>query len=334
VRRPPIPTFLTDLDREPGARTTLIASCLALLAAGLAPRVFSPGLASIQSAVRERPEIEALLMLASIVAAGALLVGGVLGDADGRKRVMMLALGGLVLTGLGGLFLADGPLFVLGRFVDVASASIVLPLALAGVATRYEGATRATAIGLAYGAYGAATALAPVLLTILGPAGSRVPAFAAASGAAIIAFAYSRRQWHDLPTAGPTHRAEVLVTAVWAFGIVVITAGLIGFQGKSADSARVGLVLIGVILVAAGLSVERRWRRAGREVLKVQRRPVAIALFVGVVIAVSQTADATGRYYLYQFNWGSDLFLDYLTTAVADDGHRRFADLSIFDNRV
>ena len=305
MRRPPIPTFLTDLDREPGALTTLIASSLALLAAGLAPRVFSPGLASIQSAVRERPEIEALLLLASIVAAGALLVGGVLGDADGRKRVMMLALGGLVATGLGGLFLADGPLFLAGRFVDVASASIVLPLALAGVATRYEGATRATAIGLAYGAYGAATAAAPVLLTLLGPTGSRAPAFAAAALAAIAAFAYSRRHWHDLPTAGETHRAEVLVTAVWAFGIVVITAGLIGFQGKSADAARVGLVLIGALLVAAGLSVERRWRRAGRDVLKVQRRPVAIALFVGFVIAYAQTAA------LFQVPLYFQLVLDY-----------------------
>ena len=208
-------------------------------------------------------------------------------------------------TGVGGLFVTEGPIFVAGRFVDVASASIVLPLALAGVATRYEGATRATAIGFAYAAYGAATAAAPVVLTLLGPTGSRVPAFGAAAVAAIIAFAYSRRQWHDLPTAGPTHRAEVLVTAVWAFGIVVITAGLIGFQGKSADSTRVALVLIGVILVAAGLSMERRWRRAGREVLKVQRRPVAIALFVGFVIAYAQTAA------LFQVPLYFQLILDY-----------------------
>ncbi len=269
---------------------TLIAAALALVAAGLAPRIFSPGLASIQSAVRERPEIEALLLVASIVTAGMLLVGGVLGDADGRRRIMLVALGGLVITGLGGLLFADGPLFLAGRFVDVASASIVLPIALAGVATTYEGLDRATAIGLAYGAYGAASAAAPVLLTLFGPTGSRVPAFAAAAAAAIIAFVYSRRRWHDLPTAGPSHRIAVLITAVWAFGIVVITAGLIGFQGGSADTARVGLVVVGLLLVGSGLFIERRRRRAGHPSLAIQRRPVAVALFVGFVIAYAQTA--------------------------------------------
>ncbi|HEX6868396.1 MAG TPA: MFS transporter [Candidatus Limnocylindrales bacterium] len=290
MRRPPIPTFLTDLDREPGAVATLIAASLALLAAGLAPRIFSPGLASVQSAVRERPGIEALLMLASIVTAGMLLLGGVLGDADGRRRVMLIALGGLVATAIGGLLFNDGPLFLVGRFIDVASASIVLPIALAGVATRFQGVERATAIGLAYGAYGAATAAAPVLLTLFGPTGSRAPAFAAAAAAAIVAFAYSRRHWENLPTAGPTRRAEVIVTAVWAFGIVAITAGLIGFQGGSAEATRIGLVVLGIVLVAAGLSVERRWRRTARQTLQVHRRPVACALFVGFVIAYAQTA--------------------------------------------
>ncbi len=269
---------------------TLVAASLALLAAGLAPRIFSPGLASIQSAIRERPGIEALLMAASIVTAGLLLVGGVLGDADGRRRIMLVALGGLIVTGIGGLFFADGPLFLAGRFVDVGCASIVLPVALAGVATRFEGVNRATAIGLAYGAYGASTAAGPVLLTLFGPSGSRAPAFLAAAVAAIIAFVYSRRHWPDLPTAGPTQRVAVFVTAVWAFGIVVITAGLIGFQGNGADSARAGLVLVGVGLVAAGLFVERRRRQAGQSGLHIQRRAVGIALFVGFVVAYAQTA--------------------------------------------
>jgi MFS family permease len=290
VRRPSPPTFLTDLAREPGAVATLVAACLALLAAGLAPRIFSPGLASVQSAVRERPEIEVLLMAASVITAGALLVGGVLGDADGRRRTMLIGLAAMAVTGLGGLFFDDGPLFVVGRFIDVASASIVLPIALAGVATRFEGVERATAIGLAYGAYGAAGAAAPVLLTLFGPTGTRAPAFAAAAAAAIIAFAYGRRHWRDLPTAGPAQRVAVVVTAIWAFGIVVITAGLIGFQGTGADDARLGLVIAGVILVAAGLSVERRRQQAGRPGPRVQRRPVAIALFVGFAIAYAQTA--------------------------------------------
>ena len=89
----------------------------------------------------------------------------------------------------------------------------------------------------------------------------------------------------------PTQRAAVFITAVWAFGIVVITAGLIGFQGKSADGARVGLVADRrVCSWPAGLFVERRRRRAGRPALHIQRRPVAIALFVGFVIAYAQTA--------------------------------------------
>ena len=50
VDRPPIPSFLRDLDREPGAVRTLGIASLSLFAAGLDPRVFSPGLGSVQAA--------------------------------------------------------------------------------------------------------------------------------------------------------------------------------------------------------------------------------------------------------------------------------------------
>ena len=53
VARPSIPSFLRDLDREPGAVRTLGIAGLSLFAAGLDPRVFSPGLGSVQAAIRE-----------------------------------------------------------------------------------------------------------------------------------------------------------------------------------------------------------------------------------------------------------------------------------------
>ena len=49
-------------------------------------------------------------------------------------------------------------------------------------------------------------------------------------------------------------------------------------------------VMVGLLLVGAGLSVERRRSRVGRPSTRIQRRPVAIALFVGFVIAYAQTA--------------------------------------------
>jgi hypothetical protein len=81
-----------------------------------------------------------------------------------------------------------------------------------------------------------------------------------------------------------------MITAVWAFGIVIITAGLIGFQSSDSSGPRVALVIVGLLLVGAGLSIERRRGRAGKPSTRIQRRPVAIALFVGFVIAYAQTA--------------------------------------------
>ena len=290
MRRPPLPAVLSDLGREPTALRTLEGACLALLAAGLAPRVLSAGLPSVQAAVRERPGIEVVLLVASVLTAGMLLVGGALGDADGRKRIMHWALVGLALTSLDGLVIADGPLFLISRFIGIACASIVLPLALAGVATRYQGVPRATAIGIAYAAYGAATAAGPVLLTLFGPSGSRWPAFLAAVLAATAALRFSLRSWDDLPAASRTQRSAVVATATWAFGIVVVTAALIGLQGSDTGLIRLAFGIAGACFLATGLVMEERRRRTDRTPLHVERRLVATALFVGFVIAYTQSA--------------------------------------------
>ena len=61
----------------------------------------------------------------------------------------------------------SGPIFIVARLVGHASATFVIPVSIALVATSYRGPVRATAIGLAYGAYGAGGAAAPILLQVV-----------------------------------------------------------------------------------------------------------------------------------------------------------------------
>jgi MFS family permease len=290
MARPSLRPFLRDLDRDPGSLRMLVAACLSLLASGLAPRILSPGLESVQAAVRARPEAEVLLLVAAVLGAGMLLVGGVLGDADGRKRILRWALAALVVSEFTGLVVTEGPLFLIAQFIGIAGASVILPMAFAGIAMRYQGIPRATAIGIAYGAYGAATAASPVLLSLFGPGGSRWPAYLAAAIAALVALSFVRTAWEDLPVTGRGQRVGIVATAIWAFGIVVITAGIIGFQGSQADLVRLAFVVIGGVVLVAGLALERWRRRAPGTSIQVDRRSVAVALFVGFVLAYAQSA--------------------------------------------
>ncbi len=290
MRRVAIPGFLRDLSRDAGALSMLVAACLALFASGLAPRAFAPGLASVQSAVRSNDDTQVLLLIGAVIGAGMLLLGGVLGDADGRKRIMLVALAGMAATGILGLFVTDGVLYVLVRLVGVGSASVVLPMALAGVATRYQGIPRATAIGIAYGAYGAAMAAGPVLLTLFGPTGPTWLAYLAAALSAIVALWVARGSWHDLPSPMRNDRWPILATATWAFGIVVLASGLLGFQGSGADVVRIAFTIVGAALIIGGLVVEFRRRDRGSIGGRVERRAVATALFVGFVIAYAQAS--------------------------------------------
>ena len=259
---PPLPTFLTDLAREPGAVQTLVAS---------PPRTH-----------RRRPRAACLLAGPRIDPVGRPRAAGDRGAADagvhrGRRSAARRGRAGRcrwteaghdvrprrhVVTGIGGVFV-DGPLS--SRSIRRRRQREHRPAdrpgrrrdPLRGRRSSHRHRPRLRRLRSRH-------RCSPGPLDAVRPDGSRERAFVAAAGAAIIAFAYSRRHWDDLPTAGPSARARSSITAIWAFGIVVITAGLIGFQGKSADAARVALVLFGAALVVGGLFVERRWRRAGQ----------------------------------------------------------------------
>ena len=285
MRRPPLPAFIGDLFVDPIAKGALLAGSLALFAAALDPQVWSPALPSVQAAVRENPQLETTVMLASLSAAALLLLGGALGDS---RRSRPIILGGLtveLLAGVAALLLHDGPLYVATRLIGHAGATFVIPVSIALVATRYRGPVRATAIGIAYGAYGAAGAAGPVLLQLI--PGERWPAYVAAIAACAIAIRVASRHILELHRPSLAERPLVVGVAVWAFGIITMTIGLTWIGGGLDNPIRWAMIVGGPALV---LFYDRLSRRRPAGPVGIIRRNVAIALFVGVVIAVSQTA--------------------------------------------
>src|SRR5262245_3814389 len=90
-----LPAFIADLGQPRTSLLALVVGSAALFAAGLDPRVFSSGTPDAQAALRDRPQLESLFLLSAILEAATLLIGGVLGDVVGRRRVLMVGLGAL-----------------------------------------------------------------------------------------------------------------------------------------------------------------------------------------------------------------------------------------------
>jgi MFS family permease len=274
-----------DVFEDRVAVRTLLAGGAALLASGLDPRVWSPQLSTVQAAVRAQPGLESTILVNGLIGAIVLLVGGALGD---LARARLLIRGGLVVL-LGAsivcLFAGGTPLFIAGRIASNAAAAFVFPVALASVAVAFTGINRATAIGLAYAAYSVGQALMPVLLT-LSP-GFYVPGFAAEIVAASIALWLAWGHAFDLPRPTRAERPYVIGTVLWASGVVSLATGVL-WLGGGLNPIRLGMIVLGIALVIAYALVERRRRERRPEAVRVERRPVTVALFVGVVIAIAQ----------------------------------------------
>jgi MFS family permease len=284
-----LPPFITDLGREPGALGTLIAAGIALFAVGLDPKVLSAGMPDAQTALRERPALEALFLLSSLIQAAFLLVGGVLGDTLGRRRVLLVGMAGLAIAEIAAIVLPTGPGFLFARLLAAAGSGIVLPVALAVIAVTYNGAARATALGIAYGVLGAATAVAPPILIALSPTVGRWPSFLLAAIAMLFAFWAVRRNVPDTPSSGLPLRA-IAPHALWAFGLLALTGGLVGFRANSESSIRLALIIGGVLLVGVFLLVQRRRRAAADDEYAIDLRPTTVALIAGFVLILAQTA--------------------------------------------
>ncbi|HEU0245225.1 MAG TPA: MFS transporter, partial [Candidatus Limnocylindrales bacterium] len=289
MARPPLPpleAFVGDLLTDRVRVRTLVAGSAALFAAGLDPRIWAPQLTTVQAAVRAQPGLDAAILLNGLAAAIVLLVGGAIGDLSRARPLIRGGLVVLLVMALAGLVLPDTAVFAVARIVSNLAASIVFPVALASIAIAYTGIARATAIGIGYAAFGAGQALMPVLLTVV--PGSYLPGFAAEVVAAAVAIRLAWGSAFELPHPRPAERPYIVGTALWASGIVALATGLLWLGAGLTNPIRLGIIAVGLLLLGGYLVFERRRRILQPERIRVERRPVTVALFAGLVIAVAQ----------------------------------------------
>ena len=205
------------------------------------------------------------------------------------RRARPIIVGGLtveLLASVAGLLVPSGPLFVATRLLGVAAASFVIPVSIALVATSYQGIARATAIGLAYGAYGAAGGAAPILLQLVPD--QRAPGVHRGD----------RRLCHrDRPHAEPDPGDDPTLDP----GAAVRGRNRdLGVRDHHPDGWRhvdrrrpgepdpmgPGPRRASLVLGLARVHDRRRIQtRAGP--VRIERRPVAVAIFIGIVLAVA-----------------------------------------------
>jgi hypothetical protein len=120
--------------------------------------------------------------------------------------------------------------------------------------------------------------------------GVRAPAFIATIVACGVAIWFARDRVSALTRPTTPERPYVVATAIWAFGIIALTVGITWVGGGLDNPVRWALILGGLaVLIGAVVHDRRRTQPLGGPV-RIERRPVTVAIFAGIVIAVAQTA--------------------------------------------
>jgi len=185
---------------------------------------------------------------------GFLLLGGRLGDLFGRRRVLLIGLGGFAVSSLTAGLAADPGMLVVARLVQGTGAALMAPAALSELAVSFrEGRDRNTALGV----WGAVSGMAAAAGVFLGGVLSQGPGWRwvffvnppiclliTAGAFALLAGDRARRgeaaafDWHG----------AVLVTA----GMLVLVYGLVRAPTVGWGSARTVLTMTGAgVLLAA-----------------------------------------------------------------------------------
>jgi EmrB/QacA subfamily drug resistance transporter len=193
-----------------------------------------------------------MLTLASLI-----LLGGSLGDRDGRRRIFVLGVG--LFTAASGLCAASPTTEVLigARLVQGVGGALLTPGSLAMIEAAFRPSDRSRAIGAWSGLTGVSTALGPLVGGYLVSAVSWRAVFLIniPLGALVVAFSHRVPESRD-PTAHG--HLDFRGAALGSLGLAGITYALIDGPGRGFSPSIVVTGVGGVLAFASFLMVERR----------------------------------------------------------------------------
>jgi MFS family permease len=199
--------------------------------------------------------------------AALMIPGGKLTDRYGRKRCLNV---GLTVYGVGALLSAVAPglpVLIIGNSIleGVGTALLIPPVYILTTLLFAQVETRARAFGRINGMGGIGAATGPLIGGLIATAISWRAAFIFQALVIVIILVLSRRDVRDPLPPDPAHPFDTIGAVLSALGLVLVVMGILAADDNGWLS--VGLILLGVLVLAGFFRWVRARERAGREAL-------------------------------------------------------------------
>lgn len=273
---------------DPRHWRALTACVVAIVATAIDPPILQATSSGVQGALGIEPEgAAALVGLYYLVQAGTMVAGGVLGDRFGIRRVMLLALTGMLATSLIAATATTLPVLVAGSVGLALCSAVVVPLSLAAVMGTFGKRVLPVAIALYLALQLVASLLAPPMAQALFDAAGWAATYAPAILAIIIGLVIGRR-W--LAKAGPgdrMSRVDAISLTLWSVGMLALVYAIVAFAGGWGEAPELAAVLGVLCLLWAVARLARDTTHL--HLPHVPFRIVGVTLFTGGVLGLAQS---------------------------------------------
>jgi MFS family permease len=179
-----------------------------------------------------------------------LLIGGVLGDLYGRRRLLLVGSISFILANVLCIVSTGLPLFVVSRLLVGASSALMVPLILAVMRLAFSPRQRIIAIGIYTAVVGIGTAVGPLTAQLLIQFADWRITYLLSIACGSVGTVLAWRSIQESRVAGGMRRGDAIGTVAWSavllsllFGLLEINIGYVAKMAKETSGAWSGLLM-------------------------------------------------------------------------------------------